>query len=668
MLGSGPPARWSVPRAPILHPSMQDRIRNIGIVAHVDAGKTTLSEQLLLLGGAIRTAGRVDEGLSTMDFLPQEQQRGITIRAGVASFEWKECRVNFVDTPGHIDFSLDVERSLRVLDGAIAVFCGVRGVEPRSRAVWALADHHKVPRVAWVNKLDLPGADFAGTVLEIEDAFGICALPVDWPVVRGGVVVGAVDLVRWTAREVKDSRRRTLAEIPSDWIPEAQAARERLLEEASRSDIELTRQILSGVVAPDALVSALSNGCRGGTILPVCGGAAVRGWNCAAILDAAVEFLPLPVCPPELEGHPGIALAFQTGRGPDGGGLALARAWSGSFRVGEAVLTGPGAEGENRIVSLHRVFADELKPLDFVEAGDIFAVGLAGRIRPGDTICKPSAWIALEPEAGRRMVLELALEAADAAGNERLGAGLEVMAQEDSGLEWVLEPDTGRCVIRGQGELQLEVAIERLREEFGAVFRQGALHVRRRGRLERATCLRTDQVEWSGHKLKLEARVEPIEEGLEFVWETPAPPALRAAVEAGFTEAASDGAGGGGGLDGVRFSVGEWSGSPEVPAILGKRLADHLGPLLLREAGVVVETPAVRVEVLTPEDCLGPILQALQARGVVIQGVDTQRNGATITAFSPLEPLLGCTTLIRSLSKGLALVSLEPGGWVVESA
>ncbi|HXP89515.1 MAG TPA: GTP-binding protein, partial [Fibrobacteria bacterium] len=151
---------------------MQDRIRNIGIVAHVDAGKTTLSEQLLLLGGAIRTAGRVDEGLSTMDFLPQEQQRGITIRAGVASFEWKECRVNFVDTPGHIDFSLDVERSLRVLDGAIAVFCGVRGVEPRSRAVWALADHHKVPRVAWVNKLDLPGADFAGTVLEIEDAFG----------------------------------------------------------------------------------------------------------------------------------------------------------------------------------------------------------------------------------------------------------------------------------------------------------------------------------------------------------------------------------------------------------------------------------------------------------------------------------------------------------------
>jgi len=647
---------------------MQENVRNIGIVAHVDAGKTSLSEQLLLLGGAIRTAGRVDEGLSTMDFLPQEQQRGITIRAGVASFRWKDCRVNFVDTPGHIDFSLDVERSLRVLDGVIAVFCGVRGVEPRSRAVWALADHRKVPRVAWINKLDLTGADFAGTVMEIEDAFGICALPVDWPVVRSGVVVGAVDLVRWTAREVKESRRRALSEIPADWRPEAQAARERLLDEASRSDTELTRQILDGSVLPEALATALSNGCREGRILPVCGGAAVRGWNCAAILDAAVEFLPGPICPPELEGHPGIALAFQTGRGPEGGSLALARAWSGSFQVGEAVLTGPGAEGENRIASLHRVFADDLEPLDRVEAGDIFAIGLVGKIRPGDTICKPSAWTALEPEANRRMVLELALEAVDAAGNERLREGLEAMAEEDSGLEWLLEPDTGRCVIRGQGELQLEVAIERLREEFGAAFQQGSLHVRKRGRLARATNRLSDQVEWAGHRLALEAGVEPIELGLEVVWESHVPPELRAAVEAGFAEAASDGAGSGGRLEGVRFRVGKWTGSPGVPAILGKRLADHLGPMLLREAGVVVETPAVQVEILTPEDSLGAILQALQARGVVIQGVDTQRNGATISGFSPLEPLLGCTTLVRSLSKGLALVSLEPGGWVVESA
>lgn len=647
---------------------MQENIRNIGIVAHVDAGKTTLSEQLLLLGGAIRTAGRVDEGLSTMDFLPQEQQRGITIRAGVASFHWKDCRVNFVDTPGHIDFSLDVERSLRVLDGAIVVFCGVRGVEPRSRSVWALADRHKVPRVAWINKLDLPGADFAGTVLEIEDAFGICALPVDWPVVRSGVVVGSVDLVRWTARELKDWKRRQLPGIPADWLPEAEAGRERLLEEASRSDMELTRQILSGNIETGTIISALSRGCRQGRILPVCGGVAVRGWNCAAILDAAVEFLPPPEVPAELEGHPGIALAFQTGRGPEGGRMAVVRAWSGGFRVGDAVRIGPGPADEDRILSLHRVFAEELKPVDSAEEGDIFAVGLSGRIRPGDTLCAIDAWTAMESEPGRRMVLELALEAPDAEGNERLRDGLSTMIEEELGLEWTQEPETGRYVIRGQGELQLEVVTDRLREEFGAKFKTGAVHVRKRERLAKASSIEQDRVEWAGAHLELRAGVEPCEDGLEFSWESQAPEGLRAAVEAGFREACTNGNRGQGAMDGVRFSVKEWSSTPETPAFLGKRLADHLGPLLLQEAGVVVESPSVRLAILTPEEYLGAILQALQARGVEIQAVDTQRNGATISAISPLEPLLGCATLCRSLSKGLALVSLEPGGWVVESA
>ena len=643
-------------------------IRNIGIVAHVDAGKTTLSEQLLLLGGAIRSAGRVDEGMSTMDFLPQEQQRGITIRAGVASFQWKDCRVNFVDTPGHIDFSLDVERSLRVLDGAIAVFCGVRGVEPRSRAVWALADRYKVPRVAWINKLDLPGSDFAGTVLEIEDAFGICALPVDWPVVRSGVVVGSVDLVRWVAREVKDWKRRILPEIPADWLGEAEPARERLLEEASRGDMDLTGQMLSGTVETDSVISAVSNGCRSGRILPVCGGVAVRGWNCAAMLDAAVEFLPAPEVPPDLEGHPGVALAFQTGRGPEGGRMAVVRAWSGTFRVGDPVRIGPGPSDEDEIQSIHRVFAEDLKPLESAEAGDIFAVGLTGKIRPGDTLCARGAWIALEPEPSRRMVLELALEAQDTDGNERLREGLSAMIEEELGLEWVLEPETGRCVVRGQGELQLEVVTDRLREEYGAKFKTGAVHVRKRERLAKASSIEKDQVEWGGHHLEVRAAVEPCEAGLDVAWESEASPGLQAAVEAGFREACTNGNRGAGALDGVRFRMLEWTCSENAPPALGKRLADHLVPILLREAGVVVESPAVRVEVLTPEEYLGAILQALQARGVEIQAVDTQRNGATITAISPLEPLLGCTTLIRSLSKGLALVSLEPGGWVVESA
>lgn len=649
-----------------MHGPMQENIRNIGIVAHVDAGKTTLSEQLLLLGGAIRMPGRVDEGLATMDFLAQEQERGITIRAGVASFKWKDARVNFVDTPGHIDFSLEVERSLRVLDGAIAVFCGVRGVEPRSRAVWGLADRFGIPRVAWINKLDLPGADFAGTVLEIEDAFGICSLPVDWPVVRSGVVVGSVDLLRWKARELKDWKRRVLPEIPDDWLQEAEAARERLLDEASREDEDLTRQVLSGNVDPRTLSAAIAKGCAAGRILPVCGGAAVRGWNCATVLDASVEFLPPPRPRPGWEGHPGVALAFQAGRGPDGGRLAVVRSFTGTFRTGEIVQLGP--DREERITSLHRVFAQELTTLDAVEAGDIFAVGVDGIIRPGDTLCREGEWTAMGSPVQMRMVLEIALEAPDREAHERLRSGLEALSEEDNGMEWTEEPATGRFTLRGQGELQLEITCERLQEEFGAAFKTGAVHARKRERLAAASPVIKDSVEWMGHTLEISARIEPLESGLEVVWETDVPEGLEAAVGAGFREAAANGAGGKGGLEGVRFTIEEWSSSPEAPPLLGKRIADHLGPELIRKAGVVVQVPAVHVEVLTPEEHLGAILHALQSRGVEIQAVDTQRNGATIKAFSPLEHLLGCATLVRSLSKGLALLSLEPGGWTLESA
>ena len=641
-------------------------LRNIGIIAHVDAGKTTLSEQLLLLGGAIRSAGRVEEGSTTMDFLPQEQERGVTIRSGVASFPWKGARVNFVDTPGHIDFSLEVERSLRVLDGAIAVFCGVRGVEPRSRAVWALADRFGLPRVAWINKLDMPGADFAGTVLEIEDVFGRCALPVDWPVVRSGTVVGSVDLVRWKAREIREWRRRSLTEVPNDWRSEAEPARERLLDEVSRSDEVLTGQILSGEVDERTLSDAIGKGCREGRWVPVCGGAAARGWNCASILDAAVEFLPSPRPRAEWAGHPGVALVFQTGRGPDGARLALARSFAGSFRTGESVLTGPGRSA--RMDSIHRVFAQELIAMDQVEEGDIFAVGIREEVRPGDTLCLGTTWVAAEPVQEPRMVLELALEAPDEGANERLREGLEAMSAEDSGMSWLVEAETGRVLIRGQGELQLEIAAERLREEFGAEFRSGAIHVRKRERLSGAGAPTRDRVEWMGHWLELEAGLEPIEEGVEVAWEGDVPTTLSTAVEAGLREAAANGARGRGGLDGLRFTVHEWKASDGAPPLLGKRLADHLGPELIRKAGVDVHVPAVHVEVLTPEEHLGAILQVLQARGVAIQAVDTQRNGATVRGFSPLEPLIGCATLCRSLSKGLALLSLEPGGWTVESA
>lgn len=644
-------------------------IRNIGIIAHVDAGKTTLSEQILLHGGAIRSVGRVDDGLATMDYLPQEQSRGITIRAGVASFRWKGTQINFVDTPGHIDFSLEVERSLHVLDGAITVFCGVKGVEPRTKAVWALAEKFGIPRIGWINKLDMPGADFAGTILEIEDAFGIAALPVDWPVVKDGVVIGAVDLVEWTARELRENKSRKLASIPSDWLAFALPARERLLEEASRDDERLMSQILSDKVDPIALVGAITRGCWDRRILPVTGGSALRGWNTVSVLDSVARYLPPPTPARGLENHPGAALVFQTTINGDEGQVVVARVMAGRFAAGSSVRKSHADEPDDAVKRIFQVFADELKEVDRAEAGDIVAMEVGRQWMPGDTVvARPGPEVRFEADHKARMVLEVALEAATDADHGNLRQGLIGLTEGDGAIEWSEEPETGRCILRGQGELQLEIALEILRDTYTASFKAWPPHVRRRERLLEPYGPLSERGEWAGQWLELSVRIDPTEEGVQIHWENPAPEGLRAAVEAGIHQTMGNGQAGKGALEGVSWRIAIAGASENPPAALGKKIIDHLGPEILKKAGIRVEVPAAKAEIQTPDEHLGAILSCLKTRGVEIQAIDTQRNGSTIRAFSPLEHLIGCANLFRSLSKGQATLSLEPSGWVVESA
>lgn len=646
-----------------------ENVRNIGIIAHVDAGKTTLSEQILLHGGAIRTVGRVDEGLSTMDYLRQEQLRGITIRSGVASFRWKDKQINFIDTPGHIDFSLEVERSLQVLDGAIAVFCGVRGVEPRTRAVWALADKFRVPRVGWINKLDMPGADFAGTVLEIEDAFGIGVLPVDWPVVRDGVVVGAVDLVEWTARELRENQSRRLAKIPDDWRAFAEPARERLLEDASRDDERLMEQILTGNVDPAVLTEAVARGCREGRFLPVTGGSALRGWNSATVLDSVARFLPPPSVPSALRGHPGAGLVFQAGRDDGGRKTVVCRMYAGALAKGDAIRKAGSREPPDKICRIHHVFADDLVEVDAARAGDIVALEVEGRWKAGDSLFRPEgAEIRFEADHKARLVLELALEAASAEEHAKLTEGLRALAEEDGGIDWCEEPETGRCILRGQGELQLEIALEMLRETHTAEFKAWQPHVRRRERLAGDAGPKSEKAEWAGHWLELQASVSPAEEGTRIEWKGSVPEGVRAAAEAGIHETMGNGHAGHGALDGAHWVLEMVGTSPNAPASLGKKIMDHLGAELLEEAGILIEVPATKALIQTPDEHLGALLACMKSKGAEIQAVDTQRNGSTIRIISPLEAMIGCATLVRSLSKGQALLSLEPGGWVAASA
>jgi elongation factor G len=646
-----------------------ETIRNIGIIAHVDAGKTTLSEQILLHGGAIRSVGRVDEGLTTMDYLRQEQLRGITIRAGVASFAWKGKQINFVDTPGHIDFSLEVERSLRVLDGAIAVFCGVRGVEPRTKAVWALADKFEVPRVGWINKLDMPGADFAGTILEIEEAFGITAIPVDWPVVKDGVVIGAIDLIEWTARELREHQSRKLSAIPPEWLAFAEPARERLLEEASKDDESLMEQILSNAVDPATLIQAIARGCKAGRLMPVTGGSALRGWNTATVLDSVARYLPPPRVPKELESHPGAGLVFQTSRGEGDRRVVVTRWFAGTVRSGGLVRKAHSDEAPDTIGRIFKVFADDLQETDSAQAGEIVALEVGHHWKTGDTIFADGGEeVRFEADHRARLVLELALEAASEEDHKLLRIGLEHLAEEDSGIEWSEEAETGRCTLRGQGELQLEVALEMLRESHTPSFKAWPPHVRRRERLRESVGPMKEKAEWAGQWLEIAAKVQPADDGTTIHWEGDVPEGVKAAAEAGVREAMGNGHSGHGSLDGAVWTLSICDKSDAPPAALGKKIMDHLGPEILRSAGIITEVPATKALIQTPDEHLGAILAALQSKGIEIQAIDTQRNGSTIKAFSPLEHLLGCVTLFRSLSKGQALMSLDPNGWVVESA
>ena len=646
-----------------------ENIRNIGIIAHVDAGKTTLSEQILLHGGAIRTVGRVDEGLSTMDSLPQEQSHGITIRAGVASFQWKGKQINFVDTPGHIDFSLEVERSLRVLDGAITVFCGVRGVEPRTKAVWALADKFQIPRVGWINKLDMPGADFAGTVMEIEDAFGMCVVPVDWPVVVDGVVVGAVDLVEWTARELRENKSRKLPSVPDAWLAFAQPARERLLEEASKDDEGLMEQILAGNVESATLMESIARGCRARRILPVTGGSALRGWNSVTVLDSVVRYLPSPTIPEGLREHPGAGLVFSTARGRGDRKVVVTRMFAGQLENGSSIRKAHSDEAPDTIGNIYQVFADDLREVASGSAGDIVAMEVEHHWKAGDTILGMAGHeVRFETDHRARLVLELALEASNSESHAMLRDGLQALADEDGGIEWSEESETGRYILRGQGELQLEIALEILRATHTASFKAWPPRARRRERLMASAGPLVERGEWAGQWLELSAKLEPAEEGTEIRWDSAVAGPVKAATEAGIHEAMGNGHAGHGWLEGAVWTVAVVAMSEQPPAALGKKIMDHLGPLLVKSGGVVVEVPAAKAQIQTPDEHLGAILACLKSRGVEIQAIDTQRNGSTISTFSPLEHLLGCVTLFRSLSKGQALLSLEPGGWVVASA
>ncbi|MER5641343.1 elongation factor G [Kitasatospora sp. NPDC002227] len=665
-------------------------VRNLGILAHVDAGKTTVTERVLYLTGAIHRRGEVHEGTTVTDFDSQERDRGITIFAAAVSCDWQGHRINLIDTPGHVDFADEVERSLRVLDGAVAVFDAVAGVEPQSESVWRQADRHRVPRIAFVNKLDRAGAELDAAVASIRERLHTDPLVVQLPIGREEGFLGVVDLVRLRALTWPESGEGMAeTEVPAELLAEA-GRRRRALEEAVAElhPLALEEYCAQGTVGEATLRQALRELTHSGAGVVVLCGSAYKNRGIEPLLDAAVAYLPSPSDVPPVQGthqgqpqqrtadpaQPLAALAFKsvataTGR------LSYLRLYAGTLRKGDTVLDATTGRTE-RIGRILRVQADRHHELEQAQAGDIVAVIGLKAARTGTTLCAPTAPVLLEPPTSATPVVSVAVEAARSTDTERLAEALARLVDEDPSLAVRTDPETGQTVLSGMGELHLEVAVEKIRRDRGLAVTVGRPQVAHRETVERGVSgLVLRHVKQDGGSgqfahvvIDTEPLGEPGTEGFEFrstVTGGRVPQEFVRAVEAGCRDALADGPLGGHPVTGLRVTLTDGATHPKDSSDLAFRTA---GRLALREAlrkGVTtLLEPVVEVTVTTPEDTVGGVLGDLAARRARVSGSTTRGSTTVVTATVPLAELFGYATRLRSRTQGRGTFTARPTGYV----
>jgi elongation factor G len=659
------------------------RIRNLGILAHVDAGKTTTTERILYLTGATYKRGEVHDGTTVTDFDPQERNRGITIFAAAVSCTWDGHELNLIDTPGHIDFADEVERSLRVLDGAVVVFDGVAGVEPQSESVWRQADRYGVPRLAFVNKLDRTGADFAAAVESIRDRLRVTPLVVQLPIGAEESFTGVVDLVRmramvWTSRDSVEERP-----VPEDLRDEAYRHR-RLLEEAvAERHPEALEEFVSGAgVSTDTLVAALRELTRTGDGVVVLCGSAYRNRGIEPLLDAVVAYLPSPVDRPPVRGtwngdvveraaDPDAsftALVFKVHAAPTGR-LTFLRVYSGTVGKG-SVVREAGAERSERIGRILRVQADRHTEVDTATAGDIVAVVGPKSARAGATLCGLSGPLVLEPPAHAEPVVSVAVETRNNADADRLAAALHRLTIDDPSLSVRVDRETGQTLLSGMGELHLEVAVEKVRIDYGLRVTVGRPQVAYRETvLQGVTGLLYRHVKQDGGAGQFAHVMLDVAPSDEFAFESTVtggrvPREYIAAVEAGCRDALAEGPLGGHPVVGVRVTLTDGATHPKDSSELAFRTA---GRFALREAlrasVMAVLEPVVEVTATVPEDAIGAVLGDLNARRGRITGKSTRAGTTTVTATVPLAELFGYANRLRGRTHGRGTFSTRPAGY-----
>lgn len=667
--------------------------RNIGIMAHIDAGKTTTTERILYYTGVSHRLGEVHDGAATMDWMVQEQERGITITSAATTTFWnyrdQQYKINIIDTPGHVDFTVEVERSLRILDGAIALFCAVGGVEPQSETVWRQADKYKVPRVSFINKMDRAGADFFAVVGQIKDRLGMNAVPVTLPIGYEDSFRGIVDLITNKAYQWDEGSQGmvfTEIPIPDDMIQQVEEYRSMLIEGVAEEREDLMEKFFEdpNSISEDEIIECIRKATIEMRITPVMCGSAFKNKGVQLLLDAVIRFLPSPVDVDSVEGinpktekeeirrtdvnEPFAALAFKIATDPYVGRIAFFRVYSGRLESGSYVLnTGTGKkERISRIMQMH---ANKQNPIDFIEAGDIGAAVGFKEIRTGDTLCLETKPIILESMTFPEPVIGVAVEPKTQADIDKLGLALSKLAEEDPTFKVKTDPDSGQTIISGMGELHLEIILDRLKREFKVECNQGAPQVAYKEAITKAVNHREVYKKQSGGRGKfadIVFEISPADEGfvgLQFIDEVKGgniPREYIPSVEKGFKAAMINGVLAGYPVESLKVKLLDGSYHAVDSDSLSFELAARIAfKEAVRKAGSILLEPIMKLEVVTPEENVGDVVGDINRRRGHLEGIAGKLNFQIIKAKVPLSEMFGYVTSLRTLTSGRATSSME---------
>ena len=668
-----------------------ENTRNIGIIAHIDAGKTTTTERILFYTGVNYRLGETHDGTATMDWMEQEQERGITITSAATTCHWKGVRINIIDTPGHVDFTVEVERSLRVLDGSVTVLCAKGGVEPQTETVWRQADKYHVPRLVYVNKMDMMGADFYNVLKMMDERLKCNAVPIQLPIGKEDTFRGVVDLIKMKAFVFYDDLGKDMREeeIPADMAELAKQYRDHMLESISDEDEEIMMLYLEGEEIPEQMIkTALRKATIGYKIVPVTCGSSYKNKGVQELLDAIVEYMPSPLDKKAISGvnpktdeeetrepsddAPFAALAFKIMTDPYVGKLAFFRVYSGTLESGKTVINTNKNQRERmgRILLMH---ANHREDLDCVYSGDIAAAVGLKNTTTGDTLCDAAHPIILESMEFPEPVIRVAIEPKTKAGQEKMGLALAKLAEENPTFKTYTDEETGQTIIAGMGELHLEIIVDRLLREFKVEANVGAPQVAYKETITKSVFQETKYARQSGGKGQyghVKIQVEPNEsgKGFEFINKTvggSVPKEYIPAVEQGVKGAMESGVLAGFPVVDVKVTLLDGSYHEVDSSEMAFKIAGSMAfKEACQKAGPVVLEPIMKVCIIVPDEYMGDVIGDVTSRRGTIQGL-TQRNGAQqIDCFVPLSEMFGYATNLRSRTQGRGQFTMEPSHYV----